>query len=151
MQIEKLMQEADSREKILDAKIEDQGDKLRLGMVSLQSAIGEGTRQWKTSITCSFRSLRSHKNCTCLLLDWALNPCLVKQSTVIEIQANLWMERLMMATLWLWTRLRRFSQRQWTVWGSHLPSSCPLSRLTYRVSTQSSKITQMWETFFCIL
>ena len=51
MQIEKLMQEADSREKILDAKIEDQGDKLRLGMVSLQSAIGEGTRQWKTSIT----------------------------------------------------------------------------------------------------
>lgn len=42
MQMEKLMQEADSREKILDAKIEDQGDKLRLGMVSLQSAIGEG-------------------------------------------------------------------------------------------------------------
>lgn len=45
MQIEKLMQEADSREKILDAKIEDQGDKLRLGMVSLQSAIGEGMSQ----------------------------------------------------------------------------------------------------------
>ena len=43
MQLEKLMQEAESREKILDAKIEDQGDKLRLGMVSLQSAIGEGT------------------------------------------------------------------------------------------------------------
>ena len=42
MQLEKLMQEADSREKILDAKIEDQGDKLRLGMLSLQSAIGEG-------------------------------------------------------------------------------------------------------------
>ena len=42
MQLEKLMQEAESREKILDAKIEDQGDKLRLGMVSLQSAIGEG-------------------------------------------------------------------------------------------------------------
>ena len=50
MQIEKLMQEADSREKILDAKIEDQGDKLRLGMVSLQSAIGEGMRQWISSI-----------------------------------------------------------------------------------------------------
>ena len=28
--------------KVLDAKIEDQGDKLRLGMLSLQSAIGEG-------------------------------------------------------------------------------------------------------------
>ena len=59
MQIEKLMQEADSREKILDAKIEDQGDKLRLGMVSLQSAIGEGTRQWKTSTSSfSFQELK---------------------------------------------------------------------------------------------
>jgi len=36
------MQEAESREKVLDAKIDDQGDKLRLGMLSLQSAIGEG-------------------------------------------------------------------------------------------------------------
>ena len=72
MQIEKLMQEADSREKILDAKIEDQGDKLRLGMVSLQSAIGEGTRQWITSIFCS---------------DGALNPCVVNQ--IIALQANL--------------------------------------------------------------
>ena len=49
MQMEKLIQEADSREKILDAKIEDQGDKLRLGMVSLQSAIGEG-ESWGDNI-----------------------------------------------------------------------------------------------------
>ena len=47
MQLEKLMQEAESREKILDAKIEDQGDKLRLGMVSLQSAIGEGAKTFR--------------------------------------------------------------------------------------------------------
>ena len=47
MQLEKLMQEAESREKILDAKIEDQGDKLRLGMVSLQSAIGEGANTFR--------------------------------------------------------------------------------------------------------
>ena len=40
--LQKIMQEADSREKVLDAKIDDQGDKLRLGMLSLQSAIGEG-------------------------------------------------------------------------------------------------------------
>lgn len=36
------MQEADSKEKVLEAKIDDQGDKLRLGMLTLQSAIGEG-------------------------------------------------------------------------------------------------------------
>ena len=47
MQLEKLTQEAESREKILDAKIEDQGDKLRLGMVSLQSAIGEGAKTFR--------------------------------------------------------------------------------------------------------
>ena len=52
MQMEKLMQEADSREKILDAKIEDQGDKLRLGMVSLQSAIGEGMSEWLNLLLC---------------------------------------------------------------------------------------------------
>ena len=40
--LQKIMQEAESREKVLEAKIEDQGDKLRLGMLSLQSAIGEG-------------------------------------------------------------------------------------------------------------
>jgi len=39
--IQKIMQEGDSREKILEAKIEDQGDKLRLGLGTLQSAIGE--------------------------------------------------------------------------------------------------------------
>ena len=40
--LQKIMQEADSKEKVLDAKIDDQGDKLRLGMLTLQSAIGEG-------------------------------------------------------------------------------------------------------------
>jgi len=35
------MQEGDSREKILEAKIEDQGDKLRLSLGTLQTAIGE--------------------------------------------------------------------------------------------------------------
>ena len=57
--LQKVMQEADSREKvkqiemesrfilynaeqILEAKIDDQGDKLRLGMGTLQAAIGEG-------------------------------------------------------------------------------------------------------------
>jgi len=39
--IQKILQEGDSREKILEAKIEDQGDKLRLGLGTLQSAIGE--------------------------------------------------------------------------------------------------------------
>ena len=59
MQMEKLMQEADSREKILDAKIEDQGDKLRLGMVSLQSAIGEGEVWGIKSINVGQSTMRS--------------------------------------------------------------------------------------------
>ena len=40
--LQKIMQEAESKEKVLDAKIDDQGDKLRLGMLTMQSAIGEG-------------------------------------------------------------------------------------------------------------
>ena len=40
--LQKIMQEAESKEKVLDAKIDDQGDKLRLGMLTMQSAIGGG-------------------------------------------------------------------------------------------------------------
>ena len=39
--VEKSNQDNDGREKLLEAKIEDLGDRLRLGMGKLQQAIGE--------------------------------------------------------------------------------------------------------------
>ena len=52
--LQKIMQEADSREKVLEAKIEDQGDKLRLGMLSLQEAFNHNSEICITKISRKF-------------------------------------------------------------------------------------------------